>query len=372
MMGAAVKRLALLTGKEWRDLKAQKIFIIVTAFAPFMLFFIFYLIWAADIRIPIEVTNSAGPSGHKLVMAMQEIKTPSGLPYIQVIEQNPSILGERHPGDYLVLLEIPKDFGRDKNGVKVYEPTAHYGAEQENSVKNSINRLHMAETKFLADNCYGFNPIKLKEINRYAEDIPTRQFMAVGMVAFAFLIAGIIFGGIFIAREYEGNTVKLIRVSSASRLLLFISKGIPAIVLTSGTGAIFTVVAAGILTGAWPKDPVVFILTAVLISATGVILGLLVGLITKNTIPVFLVSIVANLLSWIVGGGFSNTKLYSHWLQTIVKLLPYKYGSDLFWYSYFSNGSPLPVESIMGASVLLLISVILLTTAAQVAFERSK
>jgi len=44
----------------------------------------------------------------------------------------------------------------------------------------------------------GFSPTRLDEVDRYPRDTPTRQAMAVGLIAYAFLLSGWIFGGVLI------------------------------------------------------------------------------------------------------------------------------------------------------------------------------
>jgi len=154
-----MKRLSLLLKKEWSDIGSQKIFVLVTIFSPFLLFFIFFLIWSSDITSPIEVTNSAGAAGEEFIQAMEDIKTPFGTNYIQVIQKDPSILISRSPSDYLIVVETPKDFQQVDGNARKYHVIAHYGAEQQNTIKNFINRLHMAQTEYLIKNNYGFTPV---------------------------------------------------------------------------------------------------------------------------------------------------------------------------------------------------------------------
>ncbi len=366
------RRLALLTRKEWADLRHQRTFVIIGALTPFLLFLVFYLIWSADITMPLEVVNKASGKGEAFVRAMQTIRTPDGTPYIEVQSRDTAVLRSRTPSEYVAALEIPSGFERARDGIREYHAIVHYGAVNQNSVKNYINRLHEAESRFLSDNLLGFRPIRLEQIARYPRDIPTRQSMAVSLMAYAFLLSGSIFGGVLITREYEGKTVKLIRVAPVSRVLLFASKGIVALLLTLGAGAVYVVVATGLLTGAWPVAAGTFLSTALTMAVVGVALGMVAGMLLQSSVPIFLVAIVVNLGMWIIGGGFGNLKLYSEAQQYAAQFLPFTHGMKLFWYSYF-GGQPAPsLSSITGIAIMLLATPLVLAYTVKRFLERGQ
>lgn len=366
----AVRHLMLLVRKELADLRHQRIFLGVGAVAPFLLFMVFYLIWSADITTPIEVVNLAGGRGEAFIEAMLAVRTPSGTPYLRVERRDPAVLRNRPPDKYVAVLELPVDF--DVKGVQEHGPVAHYGAVNENTVKNYANRLHEAQSQYLTQNLLGFRPIRVQEEARYSRDVPTRRGMAVGLMAYAFLLSGGIFGGILVTREFESHTMKVIRISPVNRCLLLLSKGLVAMLLTFVAGAIYVVVAAGWLTGAWPAAAGTFLSTAVALSATGVALGTAVGMVLRSSVPVFLVSLVACLTMWIIGGGFASLRLYSQLQQQVAQFFPLTHGLNLFWYSYFGGRPAPPSENAVGIAAIILASVLILAYTARRILERGQ
>lgn len=336
-------RLGLLIHKEWADLRHQPVFLAVAAAAPFFLFIVFYLIWSADVTLPIDLVNNAGARGDGLVRAMATAAAPGGTPYLAVRPLGPGALARR-PAEYVAMVEIPADFVRDREAV------IHYGAENENTVKNYINRLHAAQTELLRDRL-GYRPVTVVEQNRYPTDVPARQAMAVGLTAYAFLLSGTIFGGVLAAREFEDQTVRLIRVAPVRRWLVLASKGTVAVGLTLAAGAVYAGLAAGLLAGARPSAWGVFVAAGLGTAVTGVLCGLAAGLLLRRNVPVFLTGLAANLAMWIVGGGFGKLGLYPAWQQAAGRLLPYTHGMELFWYSYFGGRARPPGENAAGLAL---------------------
>lgn len=367
-----LRRLALLTKKEWADLRHQRTFVVIGTISPFLLFLVFYLIWSADITMPLEVVNKAGKQGEAFVRAMQDIQTPDGTPYIEVQSRDAAVLRSRTPSEYVAVLEIPAGFEQTRDEIREYRAIAHYGAVNENTVKNYINRLHEAESSFLSNSSPGFRPVRLEQVARYPRDIPTRQSMAVSLMAYAFLLSGTIFGGVLITREYEDKTVNLIRVAPVNRVLLFASKGTVALLLTLCAGAVYVLVATGLLTGAWPAATGTFLATAVAMAVLGVVLGMVAGMLLQSSVPIFLVAVVTNLGMWIIGGGFGNLNLYSEAQQYAAQLLPFTHGMNLFWYSYF-GGQPAPSPgSIAGIAIMLLATPLVLAYTVKRFLERGQ
>jgi len=366
-----LKRFAILSRKEWSDLWQQRVFVINAALAPFFIFFCFYLIWSFDVTVPVEVANQGGAAGEAFIRAMQSIQTPFGGRYIAV-KPISSDLPRRAAGEYMVTVEIPAGFGQERDRQHQYPLVVHYGAVQENSVKNYINRLHEAESRFLIEQHLGFTPIRVDEQRRYPSDPPVRQAMAVGIMAMALLLAGGIFGGVILAREYEDKTIKLIRVSPASRLLLLLSKGNAAFWLTLLAAAVYVLAGAGLLAGAWPVDGGLFLVNTLLLACLGVLMGMLLGMALRGSVPVFITILIASLTMWLLGGGFGSLALYSPLHQRIVQILPFTHGMNLFWYSYFGGGSEPVHTSLAWLTGMLAAALLLLGYTTHTIFEKEK
>ncbi|MHB9144461.1 MAG: ABC transporter permease [Symbiobacteriia bacterium] len=349
--------------KELADLRHQRIFVAIGVLAPFLLFAVFYLIWMADIQEPIEVVNQAGTAGEPFVQAMGEIRMPNGTPYIRVERQDPAAL-TRDPGSYLVTVEIPASFQQEPRLI------VHYGAEQENSVKNYINRIHQAASQYLAGRL-GFTPIRLLESPRYPTDIVTIQSMAVMLMTYAFLLSACLFGGVLVAREYEDHTVKLIQVAPSSAALVLLAKGTVALLLTLLAGSVYTA-AVYLLTGAAPGHPFLFGGAGLLLAVMGAALGMTVGLLLRRSVPVFLAVLVGNLALWIVSWAAGMMSAFSRLFQTVLGLLPYLHGINLFWQSYFGGKEAFAAAGMQRTLLLLAAALLVLTVAARGTLERGR
>lgn len=364
-------RLRLLLQKEGADLRHQRTFLAVGILAPFLLYMVFYLIWSSDVTTPMEVVNRAGAAGEAFVRAMRTIAAPDGTPYLRVQPRDASVLGARAPGDYLCVLEIPPDFVPTAGGVRQYRVIAHYGAENENSVKNWINRLRAASVRFLADQDPAFRPIRVRERDRYLRDVPTRQGMAVRLLAYALLLCGSIFGGVVWTREYEENTVKLIRLAPLHPALVLMAKGAIAMLLTIVAGIFFTVMTA-LLTGAAPTATGPFLLVGLGVSLIGVVMGMLGGMSLRKPVPLFLAALVANLGMWVIGGGFGSLRMYPRLQQYAAYLLPYTHGTNLFWYTYFRGQPTPPWGSALALAAILAVAVLALAGVARFVLHKGR
>lgn len=338
----------------------------------FFIFFCFFLIWTFDITIPVDVSNAAGSPGESFIQTMEKIQTPFGRPYFAVSRHSPGSIDVTQTTSYLVLVEIPPEFIWATGSNSVGAIRVHYGAIQENSTKNYINRLREAETYFYIENGLDNPIIAINEIRHYPVDPPVRQAMGVGIIAMALLLAGGIFGGIIVAREFEEQTMKIVRISPVNRLIFLASKGSLGLLLTLTSGVIYILLAVGLLTEAWPARLDLFLATFFLLGSIGVLLGLIYGLLVKGVIPVFIIALVSSLAMWLLGGGFGSLTLYSALHRSIVQFLPYTHGMNLFYHCYFGDGPVLVKTSLVKLVLILVVALVSLILLTWKSFEKEK
>jgi ABC-type transport system involved in multi-copper enzyme maturation permease subunit len=258
-----------------------------------------------------------------LLAAMEAVGSPIGPDYI-----NPILVSEADPGHRQVVEVIEVD------GV----PTAlqRYGYIDSNLVKNLRNRL-TAAALVLWNQELGRQAVTIEEHPWMPRDVPYTVYFGMAMVPLAAYMGAAMLGGYLMAQEFENETILEYRLSPTSPLLLLAAR-ITRLLLTGLVAAGILYTTLGLITSVWASStPIVFVIILPLTLIAGCI-GLLAGLLTRSSLPSFLVALSSAFGFWLLGSGFGLAAGFSPAFERVSRLIPNTPIIEmLFPYFYFGR-----------------------------------
>ena len=285
-----------------------------------------YMLMSVIMVVPIfdmYVVQPETELGQDLLAAMEEVGSPIGPDYI-----NPILISEADPGHRQVVEVL------DVDGV----PTAlqRYGYIDSNLVKNLRNRL-TAASLMLWNQKLGSQAVTIEEHPWMPRDVPYTVYFGMAMVPLAAYLAAVMIGGYLMAQEFENETILEYRLCPTSPLLLLAAR-ITRLLLTGLVAASILYTALGLITGVWASSTLaVFIILLPLMLIAGCI-GLLAGLLTRSSLPSFLVALSSAFGFWLLGSGFGLAAGFSPAFEHISRLIPNTPVIEmLFPYFYFGR-----------------------------------
>lgn len=317
-----MRRYLLLLLNEFRLSRTALVVHLIAVLQPTLM----YTLMAVILVVPtfdMRVVQPETDLGNELVTAMEEVGSPIGPDYI-----NPILIAQADPGHRQVIEIVRRD------GM----PTAlqHYGYIDSNLVKNLRNRL-TAALLVLWNRELGNQAISVNEHPWLPHDVPYTVYFGMAMIPLAAYLAAAMIGGYLMAQEFEHGTILEYRLCPTPYYLLLAAK-ITRLLLTGLLAAAILYTTVGLITGVWASSiPAVFIilLPLTLIAAS---IGILAGLLTRSSLPSFLVGLATAFAFWLVGSGFGLAAGFPPLFEQISRLIPNTPVIELlFPYFYFSR-----------------------------------
>jgi hypothetical protein len=278
------------------------------------------------------VTHPTTDPGQKLVAAMAEIGSPIGSAYIH------PILVDK---DELKGLQQVITIGMEKG-----TPTAiqHYGLIDSNMVKNFRNRLTAAALRVWNDTLED-QAILVEEHPWLPQDTPYTLYFGMAMVPMAVALAASVVGGYLTAQEFEFGTILEYRLAPVPASLVVGARLLRLMFLSLVSGGLL-MLTLGLVTGGWPASPFTALATLLPMGATAGCLGIIAGLLTKKSIPSFLVGLVTTFVGYLMGSAFGLAAGFSRTYELISRMTPNTHTVELLFPIYFSEGIGTPWISI--------------------------
>jgi len=261
--------------------------------------------------------------GLDFVNAMKEVGSPIGPDYI-----NPIIIAEAD-SEHAQMVEIIDIEGK---------PTAlqRYGYIDSNLVKNYRNRL-TAALLVLWNRQLGDRAVLVNEHPWLPQDVPYTVYFGMAMIPLAAYLAAAMIGGYLMAQEFEYGTILEYRLCPTSFHLLLAAK-ITRLVLTGLLAAAILYITLGSITGVWASSVLAVFVILLPLTIIAACIGLLAGLLTRSSLPSFLVGLASAFLFWLVGSGFGLAAGFSPTFERISRLIPNTPVVEmLFPYFYFGR-----------------------------------
>jgi ABC-type multidrug transport system permease subunit len=297
---------------------------------------IMYLLMAGILVHPtfdMHVDRPSTDQGWDLVSAMREVGSPIGLPYI-----NPILIDWDGAGVSRQVIAVG-----DQGGI----PTAvqHYGLIDSNLVKNFRNRLTAAALRMWNAEL-GSGAVIVEEHAWLPRDVPYTVYFGMALLPMTAFMAASIMGAILTAQEFEFRTIVEYRLAPVS-VALVLGARLVRLVLSALISAGVLLVALGLVTGFWPGSLLQVALILLPVAAIAGCLGVLAGLLTRRSIPAFLVGLVGSFVGWILGSGFGLAAGFGGWYEAISRLTPFTHATELLFAQYYGAGIGRPVASVL-------------------------
>ena len=272
--------------------------------------------------------DTSDPNLNQLVEAMNEVGTPSGIHYINVLDWQ--------AGPEAV--ETQAVFYEKNEGI----PTALqiFGPIDSNLVKNFRNRLTSAAL-LLWNTDLGSQAVNLVEYPWLPGEQPFILFFGIAMLPMAAVISSSLTGAMLMAQDFEGRTILEYRLSPISSLaILFVRLLRLVIVGLLSAGCLLFMLY--LVTGVWPQQVWRVFLALLPITLIGASVGLSAGLLTRRTLPAFVLCLVFTLGTWILGSSFGLSAGFGGFYETLSRFIPNTYAVELIFPSYYFGVSISP------------------------------
>lgn len=301
-----MKRFFLLVLNEFKMARTALAVHLIAILQPTVMYMLMSTIMVIPTFDMVVVQNENVMTRH-LVAAMEEVGSPIGPDYI-----NPILVPENTPG-YRQVIEVV-----NVNG----DPTAiqRYGYIDSNLVKNLRNRL-TASALLLWNNQLGNQAVTLEQHPWLPLDVPYTVYFGMAMLPLAAYLAAALIGGYLTAQEFENETILEYRLSPVSPLLVLAAR-LTRLLITGLIAACILYLVLGLITGVWAASTLtVFGILLPLTLIAGCI-GLLAGLLTRSSLPSFLIGLSSAFVFWLLGSGFGLAAGFSSIFEAVSRLIP--------------------------------------------------
>lgn len=286
--------------------------------APLVLLFIMALFFGGggqpDATPVVLLAEGQGPVTQRLAETFGRIRSQVS-PWWKLLPPDPALFArEEVPG----MAVIPADFD--------YSLTLVFYLHNWNSDMDQNYRYRLAYTLKTFEEGFPANRgIRVARRETLARDVTWTGYMAGGVLAYAAMVAGILYGGVAATREAERGTARLLTLSPASPWAVSLGKAMAAAV-----GALASALVAWalgrMLWGVRVAGPAgwlvgVLALQALTFSGLGVLLGNLVRRQHLLMLPTGLIALPL----WFLSGGIGPVALFPETLNVVARWLPTTY-----------------------------------------------
>ncbi|MCR8967852.1 ABC transporter permease [Streptococcus zalophi] len=319
-------RILYMIKKELRCSKENISFHLVSIISPLLFILAFTLMLSGGITFPLQVQTDNKIDGFDKFL--ERYSSPSGENYFEIntIDNKEKLVNINNN-----FLKINKDLSVEDKKISG-EMTLYINDANANMTKNYRNRVNGALLEYI--NLNQNEKINVKEVPRYAHDIPWDKAFGVSVFAFGIALSGLLFGMLSMTHEWEDKTNKFIKLSPRGKGTLILAKGISSIIKSFISSSIFILVYFSLFKN-MPSDLGVLIATVALSSIIFIFIGMIIGHYIKSTITSFLVSMIAALTLWIGGGGFGPLSYFGTITNILGKINPITYILELLRFTYF-------------------------------------
>jgi ABC-type multidrug transport system permease subunit len=317
-----MRRYLLLLLNEFKLSRTAIVVHLIAVLQPTLMYILMGVIMVVP-TFDLNVVQPKTEPGRDLVAAMEEVVSPIGLDYI-----NPILVAQADSGSRQVIEVV------DIDGI----PAAlqRYGYIDSNLVKNLRNRL-TAALLVLWNHELANQSVSVNEHPWLPQDVPYTVYFGMAMIPLAAYLAAALIGGYLMAQEFEHGTILEYRLCPTSHHLLLAAK-ITRLLLTGLVAAVILYIALGLITGVWASSIPAVLVILIPITIIAACIGLLAGLLTRSSLPSFLIGLASAFVFWLLGSGFGLAAGFSPVFERISRLIPNTVIIEmLFPYFYFGR-----------------------------------
>ncbi len=224
------------------------------------------------------------------------------------------------------VVEIPADFShrlQTTGSASIIAWLNNYNSDLDQNYRYRLGHTLLVYEAAFPDN----RGVRVDNLDALPRDVPWTTYMAGGILAYAAMAAGLVYGGIASVRDIERGTLRVIALSPASRAMVGLGRALGATAATMGPVTVAGL-AAWAVWGVRPDRMAVGLaltgilaLLALAFASLGVALGAAVRRQRLLMLPVGLVALPL----WFLSGGIGPVGLLPAWMQAVATWLPTTY-----------------------------------------------
>lgn len=323
-------RLWFIIKKELLAVKENFPFHAIAVASP-LLFLLFWLTaLKQEVTMPAQVIPSAKESA--FVEYLHTYATPSGVRYLAV--NQPSLDQRTH----FNTIEVKEEF-QEQDGKITGHLVQTFHHIDSNITKNSKNRLTGAVSSYLETRFLHGKGITIQESPLYPEDVSWKKYFAVTLMVLGMLLSGTLFGALSFTYEWDRKTDRFLTLSPQSPGWVIGGKLIAGMVKCGTASLIFYLTATIILTGIFDEpfgsNSLILIPACLVMYVLVLSLGMLLGIVLKETILSFLGALLGSMFLWVLGGGFGTNAILTPVMREVIKFNPVTYAMNLIQFAFF-------------------------------------
>ena len=279
--------------------------------------------------IPIAVVPQ-GTSGIETQRIQRALESREGVPmYLHVVTNDEAEARNLlSAGRVFGVIELPSSFEEQVaqgESVEVRLTTYNAMADVDKNVRLSVMRALNAYSR---DTYHA--PFTVRVVSKDGSVVSRTGFLASGSIIYGIVFAGVLFGGVATARQWEMRTIKGLRVAPVSGILIgtgfLLANAIRSIVI----GMIMVVVAVTCTGFSLPEEKWMMAAVLMLTSFFATAIGMLVGTLTRRFYATLPVAGITAILLWFLSGGFQDlVAVRGTFLFALSRVLPTSYAFDV-------------------------------------------
>jgi ABC-2 type transport system permease protein len=298
--------------------------------APTVMLVAFGLLFGGRLSFPIAVLNyDAGPYGAILRESFDEVMSPFGAPYFEVIEMSEEDAWAAFQANRIdAVWVIPEDFSARLDAGEHPTIEMHFSNYNDDRAKN--HRIYSAEIMwhFYEEIGQPAPPLAIAEEYPRPEMVSWLSIIGVGLVLLSVTL-GAMFNIFMLTykEQIERVTVEF-GLSPRSLALILLPKITLAFVmgLVTGLGLLFIFY---LWTGIWPGRYLwAVLLLCGLVSLFWIALALIMGLRVRNYMAGAIAAVLTGVTAFFIGGGLAPIRYYSRGLVWFAWIFPNTYAVD--------------------------------------------
>ena len=347
-----MRRFLLLLLHEFKLFRTSLPIHAVAILEPTVMYFLMTFILVQP-TLSMNVTWPTTTEGQALVTAMREVGSPiNERAYIDPVLTD---LTEPVNVRQVITVETRKD-----------TPTAiqHFNLIDSNLVKNYRNRLTSAAL-LLWDASLGDRAVTVVQFPSLPRDISYNIYFGVAMLPLAVFLAASMLGGMLTAHDFEFNTILEYRLAPVSAWLVLAAR-LLRLILTALAGAGLMLLSIGLLNGYWPHSAGRIFLIVLPLAVIAACLGVSVGLLTRKTLPAFLIALVTSFFCWIVGDAFKPAAGIGGLYEALSRFMPNTYTVEWLFPQFYG----VEIGSSMHSAIILCLIAIAMMTLTLLIYQR--
>ncbi len=331
-----MKRLLFIIKTEILATRSSLPFHIIALLSPILFLLIFAGQLDKDISFPINFDAADTP----FYRSIENYRSPAGTPYYEIDNDSRSILVTETKQLKVIDNKLSGSISQ------------RIGSIDKNVTKNYRNRLTGALSNYFY-NMFPEKAIQISETSLYEKDPPWASFFAASILIFGILLSGLLFGALSFTREWEADSIYLFKLSPINPIYVLSGKFLGSMIksiITVVLYIIFVILKLKILIFNSPE----IIGVICLAYFTAIIVGMLIGIVFKETLVAFITALMGSILLWVLGGGFGTSVGMAKGIQIIININPVSRYVKLVLYSCF-NGPISLIDIIYPVAILIIL-----------------